>query len=125
MQCHWSRGEVWSSRRPVKPEVAGSSPVGTAAAAPSSDGAASMYNQVQHGRVAQSAERPPEKRKVTGSTPVSTTIASQLEGQCCSSDLTGLIGPDQSSRLLEIGVSTAEGIDFIVHAMPAPPKFTR
>ena len=28
---HWSRGEVWSSRRPVKPEVAGSSPVGTAA----------------------------------------------------------------------------------------------
>ena len=27
----WSRGEVWSSRRPVKPEVAGSSPVGTAA----------------------------------------------------------------------------------------------
>ena len=27
---NWSRGEVWSSRRPVKPEVAGSSPVGTA-----------------------------------------------------------------------------------------------
>ena len=26
----WSRGEVWSSRRPVKPEVAGSNPVGTA-----------------------------------------------------------------------------------------------
>ncbi len=26
----WSRGEVWSSRWPVKPEVAGSNPVGTA-----------------------------------------------------------------------------------------------
>ncbi len=28
----WSRGEVWSSRRPVKAEVAGSNPVGTALA---------------------------------------------------------------------------------------------
>ena len=27
---YWSRGEVRSSRRPVKPEVAGSNPVGTA-----------------------------------------------------------------------------------------------
>jgi hypothetical protein len=27
----WSRGEAWSSRRPVKPEAAGSNPVGTAA----------------------------------------------------------------------------------------------
>src|SRR5690606_37288872 len=25
----WSRGAVWSARRPVKPEVAGSNPVGT------------------------------------------------------------------------------------------------
>ena len=29
-QYSWSRGEVWSSRWPVKPEVAGSNPVGTA-----------------------------------------------------------------------------------------------
>jgi hypothetical protein len=40
-------------------------------------------------------------------------------------DLTMLIGPDHSTRLLEIGVSTSEGIDFIVHAMPARPKFLR
>jgi hypothetical protein len=40
-------------------------------------------------------------------------------------DLTMLIGPDLAARLLEIGVSTSEGIDFIVHAMPARPKFTR
>jgi hypothetical protein len=40
-------------------------------------------------------------------------------------DLTMLIGPDVAARLLEIGVSTSEGIDFIVHAMPARPKFTR
>ena len=26
----WSRGAVWSARRPVKPEAAGSNPVGTA-----------------------------------------------------------------------------------------------
>lgn len=37
--------------------------------------------------------------------------------------LTMLIGPDGSARLLEIGVARAEGIDFIVHAMPARPKF--
>lgn len=40
-------------------------------------------------------------------------------------DLIMLIGPDLSARLLEVGVSTREGIDFIVHAMPARPKFTR
>jgi hypothetical protein len=40
-------------------------------------------------------------------------------------DLTMLIGPDLSARLLEVGVSTGEGIDFIVHAMPARPKFIR
>ncbi len=38
-------------------------------------------------------------------------------------DLTMLIGPDQAARLLEIGVATAEGIEFIVHAMPARSKF--
>ena len=38
-------------------------------------------------------------------------------------DLTMLVGPDQSARLLEIGVASAESIDFIVHAMPARPRF--
>ena len=33
-----------------------------------------------------------------------------------------LIGPDTTARLLEIGVSEAEGIEFIVHSMPARPK---
>jgi hypothetical protein len=38
-------------------------------------------------------------------------------------DLTMLIGPDGAARLLEIGVSEAEGIEFIVHAMPARDRF--
>lgn len=38
-------------------------------------------------------------------------------------NLTMLIGPDKSARLLEIGLATAEDIDFIVHAMPARPRF--
>ena len=38
-------------------------------------------------------------------------------------DLTMLIGPDESARLLELGIAHAESIDFIVHAMPARPKF--
>ncbi len=38
-------------------------------------------------------------------------------------DLTMLIGPDASARLLEIGVARVEGIDFVVHAMPARLKF--
>ena len=38
-------------------------------------------------------------------------------------DLTMLIGPDTSARLLEIGVAAAEGVEFIVHAMAARPKF--
>jgi hypothetical protein len=36
-----------------------------------------------------------------------------------------LIGADRAGRLLEIGVASAEGIDFIVHAMPARPRFLR
>ena len=32
----WGRGEVWSSRRPVKPEVAGSNPVAPANLTPGS-----------------------------------------------------------------------------------------
>ena len=38
-------------------------------------------------------------------------------------DLTMLIGPAASAALLEIGVATAEGIDFIVHAMAARARF--
>lgn len=38
-------------------------------------------------------------------------------------DLTILIGPGESAALLEIGVAHAEGIDFVVHAMPARAKF--
>jgi hypothetical protein len=40
-------------------------------------------------------------------------------------DLTMPIGSDHAARLLEIGVVTAEGIEFIVHAMPARDKFLR
>ena len=40
-------------------------------------------------------------------------------------DLTLLIGADTAGRLLEIGTATAEGIEFIVHAMPAREKFLR
>ncbi len=40
-------------------------------------------------------------------------------------DLTMLIGPDRAARLLEIGLSIGEGVEFIVHAMPARPKFIR
>jgi hypothetical protein len=40
-------------------------------------------------------------------------------------DLTMLIGPDLTSRLLEIGVVVGGGIEFIVHAMPARDRFLR
>ena len=37
-------------------------------------------------------------------------------------DLTMLIGPDHSGRLLEIGVADGDGIEFVIHAMPARDK---
>lgn len=40
-------------------------------------------------------------------------------------DLTMLIGANDAGRLLEIGLVVAEGIEFVVHAMPARPKFMR
>ncbi len=43
-------------------------------------------------------------------------------------DLDGLImliGPDRAARMLEIGVARGDGIEFIVHAMPAREKFLR
>jgi hypothetical protein len=38
-------------------------------------------------------------------------------------DLIMLVGADEAARLLEVGVVEAEGIEFIVHAMAARPKF--
>jgi hypothetical protein len=40
-------------------------------------------------------------------------------------DLTMLIGANRSGQLLEVGIATAEGVEFVVHAMPARPKFVR
>ena len=38
-------------------------------------------------------------------------------------DLDMLIGPDQAGRFLEIGVASAEGLEFVIHAMPARDRF--
>lgn len=38
-------------------------------------------------------------------------------------DLTMLVGPGEAGHLLEVGVAVAEGIEFIVHAMAARPRF--
>jgi hypothetical protein len=40
-------------------------------------------------------------------------------------DLVMLIGGDETGRMLEVGVVAAEGIEFIIHAMPAREKFLR
>jgi hypothetical protein len=40
-------------------------------------------------------------------------------------DLTIIVGTDDAGRPLEVGLVTAEGLEFIVHAMPARPKFMR
>jgi len=40
-------------------------------------------------------------------------------------DLTMLIGADESARTLEVGIATAEGVEFIVHAMAARKMFLR
>lgn len=39
--------------------------------------------------------------------------------------LTMLIGADNSGRMLEVGIAAGDGIEFIVHAMPAREKFLR
>ncbi len=86
-----SRGAVWSARRPVKPEVAGSNPVGTAIRAVDRSGPfGGLPAPPPPGRVAQLAERPPEKRKVTGSTPVPTT--SETPAEAGVSARLGLVG---------------------------------
>ena len=40
-------------------------------------------------------------------------------------DLVMLVGADENGKPLEVGVATAEGVEFIVHAMPTRPKFSR
>jgi hypothetical protein len=40
-------------------------------------------------------------------------------------ELTMLIGADRAGRPLEVGTTTAEGVEFVVHAMPARPKYLR
>ena len=40
-------------------------------------------------------------------------------------DLTMLIGANHAGRMLEVGVATGEGVEFIVHAMPARTTFLR
>ena len=40
-------------------------------------------------------------------------------------DLTMLIGATPSGQLLELGIATADGVEFVVHAMPARDKFLR
>ena len=40
-------------------------------------------------------------------------------------DLVMLVGGDEAGRLLEVGVAEAEGVEFIVHAMPARERFLR
>lgn len=40
-------------------------------------------------------------------------------------DVTMLNGADEACLMLEIGMAAAEGIEFIVHAMPAREKFLR
>lgn len=40
-------------------------------------------------------------------------------------DLVMLVGVDENSRILEVDVATSEGVEFIVHAMPARPKLSR
>ncbi|NNE95894.1 MAG: hypothetical protein HKO63_08470 [Acidimicrobiia bacterium] len=38
-------------------------------------------------------------------------------------DLVMLIGADETGRLLEVGVVAGDGVEFIVHAMAARPRF--
>lgn len=36
-----------------------------------------------------------------------------------------LVGADDSGRMLEVGLAVGDGVEFIVHAMPAREKFLR
>lgn len=39
--------------------------------------------------------------------------------------LTMLVGADDAGHLLEVGVAIGDGVEFIVHAMPARKRFLR
>ena len=60
----------------------------------------------------------------TTTTTYSTPIATPPESWH-SDDLVMLIGASRTGQLLEIGVSHADGIDFIIQAIPARAKFIR
>jgi hypothetical protein len=34
-----------------------------------------------------------------------------------------MVGPDQAGHLLEVGVLAADDNDYVIHAMPARPKY--
>lgn len=38
-------------------------------------------------------------------------------------DFTMIIGPDQRGELLEVGVLAADDNDYVIHAMPARPRY--
>lgn len=40
-------------------------------------------------------------------------------------DFTMLIGPDRAARLLEVGLVEADDQDYVIHAMPARPKYLK
>lgn len=40
-------------------------------------------------------------------------------------DVVMLIGADENGRVLGVGIAEGEGVEFIVHAMPARPEFVR
>lgn len=40
-------------------------------------------------------------------------------------DFTMLVGPDHAGRLIEVGVLADDDNDYVIHAMPARPKFLK
>ncbi|MFN6121979.1 MAG: hypothetical protein ACK5CE_20425 [Actinomycetes bacterium] len=40
-------------------------------------------------------------------------------------DFSMVLGPDQAGRLLEIGVVADDDNDYVIHAMPARPKYLK
>lgn len=40
-------------------------------------------------------------------------------------DFTMLVGPDRATQLLEIGVVAVDDGDYVIHAMPARPKYLK
>jgi hypothetical protein len=40
-------------------------------------------------------------------------------------DFSMIIGPDESGRLLEVGIVADDDNDYVIHAMPARPKYLK